>query len=174
MTAARVKPQAPRQLARPRPEPSRRRDGPRATSDAQPANEGVSIPKLQPDAARALCGLAEVFYQHGLRAKAKTVLEGVIALCPDYADAHLAVGVVLDRDEDTAGARRAFQRYRELRPRCFKADVEWAQSLIEGGEPKPALRLLEQALAKARSLGDSNAATAIQAMMRLVGMRAPV
>lgn len=108
-------------------------------------------PPLDPAHLRSLSGLGNEYFLHGYLAKARDVFEGIRALNPTYADAHLALGIVyswLGRREE---ALTCFRQFEALEPMQPEVDLSRAEVFVEGGMGQRALDFLKAAADKARA-----------------------
>lgn len=68
-----------------------------------------------------------------------------LSLAPDRPEAHIASGIALCIQRDCASAGKAFEKAIELDPKRFEAWYFYARTKIRAGEPREALKLLQQA-----------------------------
>jgi putative PEP-CTERM system TPR-repeat lipoprotein len=65
-------------------------------------------------------------------------IEEILAVQPDFADAHLLKGQLTSVSEDTEGAVESFEKYKELLPETFQARVFLANAFLKNKQYKEA------------------------------------
>ena len=91
-----------------------------AVSEARDIIDGILAD--DPENARALVLRATLLIDGGALDEALVAAKAAAASDPDMADAHLAMGVILQERKDDAAALAAYQRYLELAPDGLYAD----------------------------------------------------
>ncbi len=74
------------------------------------------------------------------------LLEHIVALSPNFAQAYALRGMVRLSQDDRSGAMADFARTIELEPRHFEARLALAELLVARGEPRAAYEMVQQAL----------------------------
>lgn len=86
-----------------------------------------------------------IYWHQGQLARAAEALRAAIAIAPDYADAHHALGGVLKTERDWSGAARSLRRAVALQPELFSARYALAQVLTAAGDERGARAAIEEA-----------------------------
>lgn len=96
---------------------------------------------------------------------ALALLEGLVAVSPNEAYFHLALGLTYDRMNDRANAKTAYARAAELDPCDGRADVNRAELLLEEGDVARARALFVSGANKAAKRGDEDVADKARALV---------
>ena len=90
------------------------------------ADEALALARIarqkMPDSPSAADTLAWVYYQKGLYGVAATLLQEALQKAPDNATYHYHFGMVLQKQKDTAAARKHLQRALQINPNSPHAD----------------------------------------------------
>ena len=86
-----------------------------------------------------------IYWHQGDLTRAAESLRGAVAVSPDYADAHYALGGVLKTERDWGGAADALRKAIALQPDLFSARYALAQVLRAAGDERGARTVTEEA-----------------------------
>lgn len=139
---------------------ARRRGAPDAAGELQEEAARLTVPSERPTAGRRRIRAAEHYVHAGDRARARTLLDGVLAdaLAPsDRADALRLLGQIRGQEESFADAVTCFDRAlacaTEARARVA-IRIDLAAAIFNGGDVGRALDVAHEALAEAERLAD--------------------
>jgi tetratricopeptide (TPR) repeat protein len=116
-----------------------------------------------------MVNLADLYRAQGRDGEAEPVLRQAIALAPGFAPARHALGLLLVRRHDMAGALAALQKAVELAPENARYAYVYAVALNAAGQPQDALAILKQA--NARHPADTDILIALATVSRDAGDR---
>jgi len=86
-----------------------------------------------------------IYWHQGELTRAADSLRAAIALSPDYAEAHHALGGVLKAERDWSGAAASLRKAIVLQPDLFSARYALAQVLTSAGDERGARATIEEA-----------------------------
>jgi tetratricopeptide (TPR) repeat protein len=86
-----------------------------------------------------------IYWHQGDLTRAAESLRGAVAVSPDYADAHEALGAVLKTERDWSGSADALRKAIALHPDLFSARYALAQVLRAAGDERGARTAIEEA-----------------------------
>jgi hypothetical protein len=120
--------------------------------------------------------LAEVGYHYlmsGGTRLALVIFEGLVAIAPDEAYFHLALGLAYDHADRVREADAAWTTAARLAPRDARPDLNRAELAVLARDAGRARQLLTSGLAKARAAGDLDLETRARALLARVDTLRP-
>jgi Flp pilus assembly protein TadD len=118
----------------------------------------------------AIAEIGRHYLESGGYKLASLIFEGLEALDPEVHYFAMALGLTRDRLGDKAGAISCYRKAQRLDPKDARADLNLAELLIEAGQRREAIALIQRAEQKAVAAEETQLAQKARALLMLLGV----